>query len=105
MGYIHTVKINSSDTYLIEPNLFATADGTSTALTAGISNFELYPGAYVLIRVSTVDANATLNVNNTGAKPIYYNGVAISANLLTEDNIYGLVYDGMKWNVMGDAAG
>lgn len=105
MGYIHTVSISNDGQYLIEPNLFATAGGTSTELTAGISNFELFSGAYVLIRVGNVDANATLNVNNTGAKPIYYNGVAISANLLTEDNIYGLVYDGEKWNIMGDAAG
>jgi hypothetical protein len=49
--------------------------GTSTALTAAISNFELAAGVYVNIKVGTVDANATLNVNNTGAKDIYYNGM------------------------------
>ena len=105
MGYIHSVSITGDQTYLIEPILYATAGGTSTALTAGISNFTLVSGAYVSVKVSTVGANATLNVNNTGAKDIYYNGVQISANLLTEDNIYTFIYDGTKWNVLGDITG
>ena len=103
MGYIHTVSINQGAEYLIEPNLFATVGGTSTVLTAAIANFELFPGAYVVLRVNQVDANATLNVNNTGAKPIYYNGISISSDLLTNNNIYGFIYDGNTWNIIGDA--
>lgn len=105
MGYIHTVTIANDGQYLIEPNLFATAGGTTTALTAGINNFTLFSGAYVSIRVGVVDANATLNVNNTGAKNIYYNDVQIGANMLTEGNIYTFIYDGTKWNVVGDITG
>ena len=101
MGYIHAVNILNS-THLIEPLLFATADGTSTALTAGINNFVLVAGAYVNIKVNTIGANATLNVNNTGAKPIYYGNVAISSDMLTSGNIYTFIYDGTKWNVLGD---
>lgn len=103
MGYIHTVSIDGGSNYLIEPNLFATAGGTSLALTAAITDFTLFSGAYVIIKVGQVGANATLNVNNTGNKPIYYNGVRISADLLSADNIYGFVYDGTNWNVIGDA--
>lgn len=102
MAYIHTVAISNDGQYLIEPNLFATASGTSTALTAGINNFSLFPGAYVNIKVGTVGANATLNVNNTGAKSIYYNDIQISEGLLTENNIYGFIYDGTNWVVIGD---
>ena len=105
MGYIHTVNITGDQSYLIEPTLFATAGGTSTALTAGINNFELVAGTYVNIKVGIVGANATLNVNNTGAKDIYYKNVQISDNLLTEDNIYTFVYDGVHWNVIGDITG
>lgn len=105
MGYIHAVQLNDNSTHLIEPKLFATAGGTSTALTAGISNFELAAGVYINLKVGTVGANATLNVNGTGAKSIYYNGVAISANTLSEDNIYTLIYTGMQWEIVGDITG
>lgn len=105
MGYIHAVQLNDNSTHLIEPKLFATAGGTSTALTAGISNFELAAGVYINLKVSTVGANATLNVSGTGAKPIYYNGVAISANTLSEDNIYTLIYTGTQWEIVGDITG
>ena len=46
MGYIHSVQLNDNSTHRIEPTLFATAGGTSTALTAGISNFELAAGEH-----------------------------------------------------------
>ena len=105
MGYIHTIAITNDQSYLIEPLLYATAGGTRIALTAGISNFELITGAYVHIKVGEVGSNATLNVNNTGAKDIYYNNVQISANMLTENNIYTFIYDGVHWCVLGDIIG
>lgn len=102
MGYIHTIRIGTNDAHLIEPALFATAGGTSSALTAGISNFSLFSGAYVNVKVGTVSANATLNVNNTGAIDIYYNGTQINADTLTADNIYTFIYDGAHWSIVGD---
>lgn len=105
MGYIHAININdnnSNETYLIEPLLFATAGGTSTALTASIINFTLVNGVYVHIKVGEVGANATLNVSNTGAKDIYYNNVKISSGMLTENNIYTFIYTGAHWDVLGD---
>ena len=105
MGYIHSVQLDDNSIHRIQPTLFATAGGTSTALTAGISNFELAAGVYVNIKVSTVGANATLNVNNTGAKPVYYNGTAINANTLSEGNIYTLIYTGTNWEIIGDITG
>ena len=105
MGYIHSVQLDDNSIHRIQPTLFATAGGTSTALTAAISNFELAAGVYVNIKVNTVGANATLNVNNTGAKPIYYNGIAINANTLSEGNIYTLIYTGTNWEIIGDITG
>ena len=104
MGYIHSVQIDNS-IHLIEPLLFTTAGGTSTALTAAINNFVLIAGAYVNIKVNTVGDLATLNVNGTGAKSIFYNDVQISANMLTEGNIYTFIYDGVNWNILGDITG
>ena len=105
MGYIHSIQTPDNTTHLIEPLLFATAGGTRIALTAGISNFTLVTGAYVNIKVGEVGSNATLNVNSTGAKDIYYNSMQISANMLTPDNIYTFIYDGSHWNVLGDITG
>lgn len=105
MGYIHTITIDNNQSYLIEPLLFSTVGGTSIALTAAINNFSLAPGAYVHLKIGEVGANATLNVNNTGAKSIYYNNVQISAGMLTENNIYTFVYDGTNWVVLGDITG
>lgn len=102
MGYIHAIQTPDSQTHLIEPLLFVTAGGTSTELTAGINNFTLVMGAYVHIKVGEVGSNATLNVNGTGAKAIYYNNISISANMLTENHIYTFIYDGNHWNVLGD---
>ena len=104
MAYIHSVQLNDS-TYKIEPTLFATAGGTSSSLTAGISNFELVAGVYVNVKVDSVSANATLNVNNTGAKDIYYNGIQIGANMLSEGNIYTYIYTGVHWDIVGDITG
>ena len=105
MSYIHAVQVDNGQTSLIEPLLFATASGTSSAIIANINNFELIAGAYVHIKVGTVDAHATLNVNGTGAKDIYYKNVQINADTLTENNIYTFVYDGVHWVVVGDIAG
>lgn len=104
MGYIHTVKLEGTD-YLIEPLLFTTASGTSQALTAAISNFALFTGAYVNIKVGEVGDNATLSVNGTDAKPIYYNNSQISAGMLSANHIYTFIYDGTNWVVLGDITG
>lgn len=105
MGYIHSIEIDNNQSYLIEPLLFATASGTSTTLTAAINNFTLVAGAYVNLKVGEVGANATLNVNSTGAKNIYYNNVQINADMLSENHIYTFVYDGTNWVVLGDITG
>ena len=106
MASIHTIQLEQNGTnYLIEPKLFAVAGGTASALTATINNFELFSGAYVHIKVGTINANATLNVSSTGAKDIYYNGEKIKANMLISDNIYTFLYTGTYWEVIGDIVG
>lgn len=102
MGYLHTVKIDNGVPYLIQPNVYATATGTSTALIAGVTDFSLFSGAYVHVKVGDVINNATLNVNGTGAKAIYYDGSPITTGTLTSDHIYTFVYTGTNWELIGD---
>ena len=103
MSYVHAIQTPDSSTHLIEPLLFATTGGTASALTATISNFELVAGVTITLQITTTNtANATLSINETTAKSIYYNRSAITAGILKENFIYNLVYDGTVWHVVGE---
>ena len=77
---------------------------STAAKTVSLSNYSLVTGSRIVVKftVTNTAANPTLNVNNTGAKPIVYRGSAISAGYLAANRVYEFVYDGMNWNLMGD---
>ena len=104
MGSIYALNITNSNTsYLIEPTLYANANGTAAAITATITNFELIPGVAISLKINTTNAaNATLSINSGIAKSIYYNNTAITAGILKENLVYNLVYDGTVWRVIGE---
>jgi len=66
--------------------------------------FVILSGAKITVRFSVTNtaANPTLNVNGTGAKPIYYRNAAISAGYLAANRIYTFVYDGAQYELVGD---
>ena len=67
-----------------------------------LPNFVLYEGAKIAVQFTyvTTVANPTLNVNNTGAKPIYARGSAITSAYYWQPNaICEFVYDGTNWNL------
>ena len=102
MGYLHTVQTGGSQ-YLIEPILFAVTSGTSTVITATITNFELVAGVSIVLQIRTTNGNAaTLSINSGDTKAIYYQGAAIEANILKQGHLYNLVYDGNIWHVLGE---
>lgn len=74
----------------------------------GFNNENLIPGIIVLVKFSVTESSSTttssmtLNVNNTGAKPIkfLYNGTYTNLpnrNYLKKDQIYQFIYDGDNW--------
>lgn len=77
---------------------------STAAKTVSLSNYSLVTGSRIVVKftVTNTAANPTLNVNNTGAKPIVYRGSAISAGYLAANRVYEFVYDGTNWNLMGD---
>lgn len=77
---------------------------TTAAKTVALTGFTLTVGARITIKftVTNTVASPTLNVNGTGAKPIYYRGSAISAGLLAANRTYEFVYDGTSYNLVGD---
>ena len=79
---------------------------TTAAATAAkavtLASYTLAVGGYVSVKFSesiTV-ANATLNIDGKGAKPIFFNGAALAANVIKANDIVTFVYDGTNYNLV-----
>lgn len=82
----------------------ATTAAKVATITPTTTNFALVTGARVYVKFTQIInvANATLNVNNTGAKAIYYNGAALAKGLTDANGTYEFVYNGTQWELVGD---
>lgn len=103
--YLEGVSFNGSANtsyYATCPTAAATAAKVAT-ITPTMS-FSLVTGARVIVKFTYAIgvASATLNVNSTGAKAIYYNGSALGANLTDAGGTYEFVYNGTQWELIGD---
>lgn len=68
------------------------------------TGWELKTGAEITVKFTVTNTanNPTLNVNNTGAKPIYYRGSAITAGYLAANRTYTFRYNGTQYEFVGD---
>lgn len=86
----------------------ATADKAVTVV--GNPNWQLKQGAIVIAKFTTTNtaSNCTINVNNTGAKPIWYNTAKYTGNtnwICGYANKYiTYMYDGTYWVWLGHGA-
>ena len=70
-----------------------TTAAATAAKVATLSSYKLVTGGIVAVRFSyDVPASATLNVNSTGAKAIYYRNAAITAGVIKAGDIATFVY-------------
>lgn len=74
--------------------------------TVECSGFSLITGAEITVKftVSNKAANPALNVNGTGAKPIYYRGAPINNSYLAVNRMYMFKYNGKEYEAVGDIA-
>ena len=73
---------------------------TGTALEVTLANYKLVKNGIVAITFENdVPANATLNINNKGAKPIYNEGSAIEADVIKAGKTVMFAYDGTNYVV------
>lgn len=81
----------------------ATASDTA-AKTCSITGFSLLKGTMVIIRFyyKNTASNPTLNVSETGAKPIYYQLHPVPPEYIREDAVLAMLYDGSCWWIVGD---
>ena len=79
----------------------STAVGTA-AKEVSVSGFKLVKFGYVRITFTYGNsaANATLNINSTGAKAIYYNGAAVPAYMIKAGETILLQYNGTQYDII-----
>lgn len=66
-----------------------------------LANYVLETGSKVIVKFTNAAvASATLNVNGTGAKAIYYNGAVTTATTWAEGDIVELQYDGTQFHIL-----
>ena len=74
---------------------------TTTAKTSTLSNYSLITNGIVSVYFQyAVPANSTLNINSKGAKPIYYNGSAITDGIINAGDTATFIYDGTNYNLI-----
>lgn len=76
------------------------------AKTVSITDYTLTTNGFVAIKFEhDVYSGATLNINNEGAKPLYYRGSPLVSGTINEGDTVTFVYDGSKYIfVSSDAA-
>lgn len=77
---------------------------STAAKTVACDGFSLITGAEITVKftVSNTADSPTLNVNGTGAKPIFYRGAAITKTYIVANRTYTFRYDGTNWDLVGD---
>ena len=74
---------------------------TTTAKVASLTGYALTVNSMVAIRFeNAVNTSATLNINNQGAKPIYFKDSAIPNALINAGDTVLFVYDGSCYRVL-----
>jgi hypothetical protein len=77
-------------------------EAATAAKVVAVSNFILIKYGIVSVRFQKgiSVSGATLNVNSTGAKAIQLNGIALPANVVSENTIVVMQYDGTNWQII-----
>ena len=99
--YMQEDLLKVSGRYAICATTAATA-----AKTASLDHFALFPGVVLQVVFATVNTatNPTLNINDTGAKPLTYCGVPVEVGALAQGQVYTLIYSGNAWQIIGGMA-
>ena len=80
---------------------YGVSSDSGAARTATLTNYNLTPNGIVAVTFGAdVPANATLNINSQGAKPIYYRGSAIVANVVRGGDTVTFAYDGTHYDIL-----
>ena len=80
---------------------YGISQNTGASKTATLADYTLTINGIVAVTFADdVPANATLNINSQGAKPIYYRGSAIVANVIRGGDTVTFAYDGTHYDIL-----
>ena len=66
-----------------------------------LASYALSVGGIVAVKFSAnVNGGVSLNINSTGAKPIYHKGVSIESNVIRNGDIALFIYDGTRYHLL-----
>lgn len=104
-GCWDTMYYDSNTTYTPPKLGFGYGTCSTAAATVAkvvtLSSYTLVSGGYVSVEFTyAVPANATMNINNKGAKAIYFRGAAITANVINAGDIATFVYNGSQYHLV-----
>lgn len=109
LGYLNGVtssiqtQLNTIKANCIYRGVCSTSASTAAKTVSVDGNFTLTAGVFVAIRFEQMNAasNPTLNVNNTGAKAIFYRGAAwkTSQDPARQYDTILMTYDGTQWMI------
>ena len=82
---------------------YTTASSTANTFTVSIPDVEaLYTGLAINVKFNAATASGcSLNVNNLGAKNIYYRTGTVCTDHIAKDMYVTLVYNGTGWVMQG----
>ena len=85
----------------------STAAATAAKTVTAPTSFTLVSGAKIIVTFTNAItvANATLAVGDTAAKPIYFRGAALAADIVKAGTSLLLSYDGTAYNIIGGLGG
>lgn len=88
----------NQNSFMGQGNGYCSTAASTTDKTASISDYRDSIGGIVTIRFQyAVPANATLNINSTGAYPIYHKNTNITAGIINEGDICTFMFDGSHY--------
>ena len=80
---------------------YGISQNTGASKTATLADYTLTINGIVAVTFADdVPANATLNINSQGAKPIYYRGSALVANVIRGGDTVTFAYDGTHYDIL-----
>ena len=73
----------------------------AAAITATLGSYSLTTGGIVALKANyDILANSTLNINEKGAKPIWFRGLAIVSGIIKAGDVATLIYDGTNYHLL-----
>ncbi len=100
VGWSYDTDTNTTYTNADMGNGYGTCStaASTTVKAVTLIGYSLSTGGTVSVKFTyAVPANATMNINSRGAKPIYYQGAAITAGIIKAGDIATFVYNGSQY--------